>query len=261
MQFKKVIRKIIFTANSTFQSFFRRHEMTQDFHDMQSLNVCMTHMETFGKYKGIYSGKDVAIIATGPSLNDYKPIDGVINIGVNKAFAVDKINLDYIFIQDYVAMKDHIENLVNSKFDNVKKFYGVVPVHLYGNKLRKFEQNIIPESVILRHKASKFFVYTTENPNNMNFCVDIHRSWFRDTGTIAMSAMQFALFTNPRRIYLVGCDCSSGHFDSKKDGVKATHLVKIWKAMKHFADLYYPETEIISVNPVGLKGVFKDLMQ
>ena len=28
--------------------------------------------------------------------------------------------------------------------------------------------------------------------------------------------------------------------------------------MKEFAETYYPDTEIISINPVGLKGVFKD---
>ncbi len=29
--------------------------------------------------------------------------------------------------------------------------------------------------------------------------------------------------------------------------------------MKGFAKTYYPETEIISVNPVGLKGLFHDV--
>ena len=29
--------------------------------------------------------------------------------------------------------------------------------------------------------------------------------------------------------------------------------------LKTFADQYYPDTEIISINPVGLKGLFKDI--
>lgn len=29
--------------------------------------------------------------------------------------------------------------------------------------------------------------------------------------------------------------------------------------MKMFAKQYYPDTEIFSVNPVGLKGLFKDM--
>ena len=73
--------------------------------------------------------------------------------------------------------------------------------------------------------------------------------------------MQFALFTNPRRIYLVGCDCSSGYFDGTATPLPNEHLVGLWKEIKKFAEIYYPETEIICVNPVGLKGVFKDLVQ
>ena len=35
-------------------------------------------------------------------------------------------------------------------------------------------------------------------------------------------------------------------------------LIGKWKKLKEFADEKYPNTEIISVNPVGLKGLFKD---
>ena len=74
--------------------------------------------------------------------------------------------------------------------------------------------------------------------------------------------MQFALFTNPKRIYIVGCDCSSGYFNEETKEIKPNKmLVKSWKELKKFVEIYYPETEIISVNPVGLKGLFKDLYQ
>ena len=32
-----------------------------------------------------------------------------------------------------------------------------------------------------------------------------------------------------------------------------------YKKLKKFIDIYYPDIEIISVNPVGLKGLFKDV--
>ena len=38
-------------------------------------------------------------------------------------------------------------------------------------------------------------------------------------------------------------------------------LVEPWKRLKLFANKLYPGTEIISVNPVGLKGLFKDIYQ
>ena len=33
-------------------------------------------------------------------------------------------------------------------------------------------------------------------------------------------------------------------------------ILSIWK---DFSQLYYPETEIICVNPIGLKGIFKEV--
>ena len=37
--------------------------------------------------------------------------------------------------------------------------------------------------------------------------------------------------------------------------------IKNWKKLNFFANRYYPDTEIISINPVGLKGIFKDIYQ
>ena len=38
-------------------------------------------------------------------------------------------------------------------------------------------------------------------------------------------------------------------------------LLSKWKEIKEFADIYYPDTKIIVINPVGLKGVFTDIYQ
>ena len=90
--------------------------------------------------------------------------------------------------------------------------------------------------------------------------------------------MQFILYTNPSKIYLVGIDCSSaGHFNQKQDTTEehakrmkdrgedlfqwADLTQRFWYELKEFACQYYPGTEIISVNPVGLRGLFKDLDQ
>ena len=32
-----------------------------------------------------------------------------------------------------------------------------------------------------------------------------------------------------------------------------------YKKFKEFIDIYYPDVEVISVNPVGLKGLFRDV--
>ena len=78
-----------------------------------------------------------------------------------------------------------------------------------------------------------------------------------------MQALHFALYTNPKAIYLVGCDCNlTGYFDGTAQKT-ASNNIDFWmigyKKMKEFAAHFYPETEIISINPVGLKGLFRDV--
>ena len=77
--------------------------------------------------------------------------------------------------------------------------------------------------------------------------------------SIVFPALHFAL---------VGCDVTeNGHFydqNEVKVGLVKPHLatgfVKVGYArMKMFARQYYPETKIISVNPVGLRGLFEDI--
>ena len=42
-------------------------------------------------------------------------------------------------------------------------------------------------------------------------------------------------------------------------GSAGNFLVNSWKWVKDFTNRFYPGTEIISVNPVGLKGLFRDV--
>ena len=94
---------------------------------------------------------------------------------------------------------------------------------------------------------------------------DICNHGLADFGSVVFPAIQFALWTHPKEIYLVGCDTTdTGHFydDDEEESVSLSvpHWVKIGYArVKMFARLFYPNTEIISVNPVALKGLFKDI--
>ncbi len=255
---KKILKHFILHLWAYFREVYTT-KYEKDMYSMQELNVLETHKATFGPYKNCNKGKDVVIIATGPSLNKYKPLENVINIGLNKAFLRENIKLDYIFMQDYLAVKGYIEQITEPKYSDIVKFYGVTSELKFGN-LFDTTPVIMPESVIERHGAKKYFLYSRYLRNNKRFNCDIDKNWIQDCYSVAFSAMQFALFTNPKRIYIVGCDCSSGYFDGSK-GNNLTALTRPWAELKRFAQIYYPETEIISVNPVGLRGLFKDLDQ
>lgn len=233
----------------------------QDWYLAQLNVVTEVHKETFKGYKNIYAGRDIAIIATGNSLKNYQPIENVINIGVNKACLYDKCQLDYFFATDYLNTKNYLDTLLDYPNKDLKKFIGIHPAQIFGFSEIK-SRTIMPESKILKLGAKKYYLYTKCPHYNCKFNTEIDKTWLVEGGSVVFSAIQFALFTNPRRIYLVGCDCSSGHFDENVVKISPNKdLVRVWKELKKFADIYYPETEIISVNPVGLKGLFKDLNQ
>lgn len=210
--------------------------------------VSDVHSKVFPKYKNINEGKDIVIVACGPTMKDYVPIENVIHIGVNKAYQNEKIKFDYLFTHDYRAVKDYIEEII--KYPATK---------FLGSNLSRdkgyLRDCIIP---IKYQNDDNVNLYFTDYPRNLAYPY-IERCALMDFRSIIFAATQFALYTNPRRIYLVGCDCSDcGYFDGSKQTGKSSHLVYGWQKLKEYKDTYYPDTEIISINPVGLKGLFED---
>ncbi len=220
------------------------------------LSVFSLHSKTFPKYKNINQGKEVVLVATGPTLQQYSPIADAIHIGVNSAFKFDKTKLDYLFIQDYShPTKDYIKFVNDYLPIECKKFYGLIP----------YSQCVIPEDITIDSNAERFYSDFCREPAEFTF--DISTQAFGDAYSVVFPAMQFILWTNPKKIYLVGCDCSlSGYFynseltgHSDKNFLRVEQCIDGWNKFKEFAQIYYPNIEIISINPVGLKGLFKDI--
>ncbi|GHV23597.1 hypothetical protein AGMMS49959_17130 [Planctomycetales bacterium] len=215
------------------------------------------HLRTFGEYKNKFAGKDVALIATGPTLKNFKPIENAVYVGVNRAFKYDKVKMDFLFMADYGGL-DYIEDACAYP---ATKFYGILRQNIFEVNARS---PIIPESIAIRHKAKRYYINAVHDcliQKDLDFVYDITAGALTCYGSIVFPAMQFILWTNPQRIYLVGCDCSAaGQFNDSKPNILGIDCVmRGWRRMKEFATTFYPETEIISVNPVGLKGLFRDI--
>lgn len=229
--------------------------LQQDFGKERYLNTAGCYNKNaFSEYRNIYNDRDVVVVGAGPTLNKYQPIQGAIHIGTNRVHQNKNLELDFLFRQDF---KNYDEEIFDC---NVKKFIGIY----YDWKL-----DMCPQSVFNKlTNANKFVIdnYSDYIPVE----IDTFPLWHG--GSVIYSAMQFALWTNPKRIYLVGCDSAGqvdslnwNHFDDKNQNghniVPITALVENWKKLADFAKLMYPDTEIISINPVGLKGLFKDIYQ
>lgn len=213
------------------------------------LKVSTLHSEVFPKYKNINKNNTVVLIATGPSLNQYKPIENAVYVGVNRAIEYNKVKFDYFFIQDYLD-PGYLNQLNEYVGNNCKKFYGL----LHDPTLNKI--STIPESDSIEANAERYYC----NQNRQGVPVyDLSTEPFFNSGSVSLIAMQFILWTNPKRIYIVGCDTNlSGHYNGQPNNLRVNNVLHGWNLIKDFADVYYPKTEIISVNPAGLKKIFKD---
>lgn len=221
---------------------------------------------TFSEYKGCNAGKSVVLVGAGPSVNKFQPLDNCIYVGLNRACLIDKIHFDYLFTID----KSGVDKIYSEfgQYDCVK-FVG--------------DQNLgpafqIPESEVLKWNNVKRYITDAGLDVPSKYSLHIDSEPLGNFNSVSLQAMQFILYTNPAKIYLVGIDCSaSGHFNQKQDTTEehakrmknrgedlfqwADDTQHFWYELKKYADQYYPDTQIISVNPVGLRGLFKDLDQ
>lgn len=238
------------------------------------LEASILHPKTFGYFKNRYKGKKLVIVATGPTVKDYIPIEDAIHIGINRALLLDKVKFDFLVCSDYRGIESISKEFVQYKEDTCIKFLD----RSIGIKEAKFPEGF-PDSI--KHLRSYVRIGSPAIKNvKINKEIDKLPLWYGMSG--AVHAMQIALWTNPKQIYLVGCDCSVGvkyekpqyFVEIKRDstanrkdenrkfaldyGDYEEMLIFAWTKMKDFANEHYPETEIISINPVGLKGLFKD---
>ncbi len=227
----------------------------------KNINTLYLHSKYFSKYKNYYEGKTIVICGAGPTLKFYKPITDAIHIALNRSFLFDKVKFDYIFAQDWRSIKNIKDKFISYNTNYCTKILGT------QNNTIECE---IPEEVAIICNALR---YNTDNEcwPNCKFALDISTNPFGNFHTVALVALQFALYTNPQKIYIVGCDSvPTGHFTSnyeneneiqthiKNQEIFSPQMQKEWRLAKQFINMHYPSIEIVSINPVGLKGIFKD---
>ena len=215
------------------------------------------HQKTFLPYKNKHYMQDVVLVGAGPSLHNYIPLKNVYHLGLNRVFEYSKIHFDYLFTTNKTGLEDYEQGFIN--YPNCDKFIG----DEYGNQFFQ-----ISESFLNKANAKRFI--NTAGLVNKKLALFLDTEPLYASSTVSIQAMQFLLYTNPKRIYLVGIDCSvsnSGHFIGKTSEIAQNRedlvnndlkAIEDWKNLKRFAQIYYPDTEIISINPVGLKGLFKE---
>lgn len=264
--YKLLYRLIKSRPYSAFQMLLHGDLEYRIYRDMQFLlSTAALHKETFPQFRNINAGKDVVIVACGPSVQNYIPIKDAIHIGVNKALLAKHIKFDYWFCEDFFgATKEYKEFVRNYRPNECKKFFGLSNIEDKRCCAMSYDP---PGMDVFLTKNS--FRYRHEFNSGIRggeseLTYDLATLPFSCLGTVTFSAIQFALWTNPKRLFLVGCDCTNdGHFYLKENkyNLNLSKVLSGYSKFKSFSEKFYPDTKVISVNPVGLKGMFKDWNQ
>ena len=213
------------------------------------------HPKVFPKYRNCHKGKEIVLLATGPTLDAYELKLDAIHIGVNRVFYAAKADLDYLFIQDRIP--DAQTDARNYRRGKCKKFYGVH--YMMARSISWAEGE--------KAGAERYYFMDNAQADSAWYCPpNLSYLPLATFSSVVHPAVQFALWTGAKRIYLVGCDSTlSGYStniglaDPSRNHLCAESVVKGWQLIMDYAERFYPDTEIISINPVGLKGIFRDV--
>ena len=225
------------------------------------LIASFVHPDTFGIYKNAFYGKDVVLVCSGPSASRYRMLKDAIHVGVNGAIYQKDVSLDFVFVQDYTIKQQKnsslVDDVIKYKGNNCKKFFGIIP----DKRLEAVKNDIlrIPLSKCMHSDISQ---YILEDQVFNDIAYDLSYNPMGDFSSTTFSALQFILYTNPKRIFLVGWDCNLGYFYNRPNSLNgANYQIEILK--RYFLPYIknnYPDLQIISVNPIGLKGIFQDII-
>lgn len=224
-----------------------------------AMDVIELHKKTFPQFKSINKNNEVAIFGCGPTIQYYNNELNTKNIALNKALFLDNIRFDYSFAQDVNLLKTCPGYLDKIKEKDCVKFIGKFlqpDVHLQMPEIATEK-----EDNILRYYSGVRINLPARNLQ-FNLYPNLESRPLADFSSVSFAALHFALYTHPKKIYLIGLDTSSGgqnFFDKCNGNYDTKHMIEGYKLMKKFASVYYPDVEIISVNPVGLRGLFKDI--
>ena len=206
------------------------------------------HKKAFAEFRNCHIGKSVVLVATGPTMKYYSYMKDSVHIGMNAAFKNPDIKLDFYFTTDYESRNPWFDEIKNYDFI---KFFGQYSAGAYRDRFQVSEKLMIENNarIFFQGAPSEDIPYNIEYYPLMGFY------------SIAFQALNFAAYTYPKKIYLVGCDCSnSGYFDGSKQLFANVNMwIKGYEKFKKFAEHFYPDMEIISINPVGLKGIYHDV--
>ena len=230
----------------------------------------------------VHQNQSAVVFGAGPSLLDYKEIDdgSFVRVSCNRQIFREEILPFHLYINvdgggggDHSYVKDFKED-IDSYQPIYAKFYGVhwvvlyeayvdagaIPFMVYTTKYRKHQYTNNTGMKKTTRVEDVDLVHTVEFSNDLSVMPVALNS------NVAFPIMQFLLYMGFEKIYLVGFDASGGgrwnypnaYWNCGNYGQSVVQWPKRWYFFRKWQKKEYPDVKIISVNPVGLKGMMDD---
>ena len=215
-------------------------------------------------FQGKHAGQKALVVCPGPTLKAFSLAsnydDHDVTVGFNGVIFTDFVKthgLDYFFLQDTgrgihaapdTAFYKRVEEYTSFK-PRIQTFYGMFQTNNIGPTDQESEY-----AGALR--------YESEYPachDLIPLVKDVGTFMFGGSCSVAMSALQFILYTGVTNIQLVGCDVTTGIYawDKVVGGQESvnTQLLRMWQTVPSFLARYYPDVRVEVIPPVGLKDL------
>ena len=228
------------------------------------LEVYLANTNIINKHKTFINQKDVIVFGSGPTVNNFMfdniRCDDLVKIAVNSQIFDTRHKYDFFFASDYKVLKRREvtpEFLLNKINEGVRVCLGR-NIHRYERWYKS--GYYIPDSYIEKLTGLADVLYYTNSHSEV-----ISKSYtnllysFYSIGHIALL---FSILCGAKKVYLVGFDQGGNYADGtprlnmEKTNLKAIDGFK--KILKIVNELNFG-IDIISINPVNMRGLFRDV--
>lgn len=196
----------------------------------------LLHERSFAEFKGAAAGRAVVVVARGDDGGGFVPVEGAVHIGVNDAFRLNSVSFDFMFVQDASRARSFLAELSAYRPDDCIKFYGL------KRELDETSDALVSESEALKARARRYrTIWWPQEEDTVlkeRFPVDLRFGPLASFGSDVLPALQFALWMEPQRIYLVGSDLGD-----EAHGAYAGFC--------GWARRICPQIEMVTVDPTG----------
>ena len=208
----------------------------------------------FTDLKASFTAKKIVIVAGGPTTEKYVPIKDAFHIAVNNSIQNSRIKFDAALFEEDKGEKSL--NFFCNYDSGCIKFLGHKNFLDSRKKRKNTILDLVPESFT---KQQNTYVYFLKKYTYEHWTTDLEHEPLPYKQAGVFSALQLACFFGPQTIYLVGCDCSQLSENNDELFSNQFNHKTNWLLFSEFVKRKYPEIEVISINPVGLKGIFNDI--